>query len=188
MPPSRSLDSSRPRRDPLSCLSCRVKKLRCDRQNPCGNCRSRRLKCEFHGQPNTTTVSPPVSRGEDDLYAQNAELRARMERLERAIFGESPAGVERESKVLSSAHASPAMDQQANGATVDSQWLEGIGTNFVEAVRRKPSFQPPFLYQLKFNTESACLRSPASHHPQRQQLHVQRRLSAESTPGLASKP
>ncbi|KAL2816052.1 hypothetical protein BDW59DRAFT_175917 [Aspergillus cavernicola] len=36
-----------PRQDPVSCDSCRKKKLKCDRQRPCNSCLSRRLTCSF---------------------------------------------------------------------------------------------------------------------------------------------
>jgi hypothetical protein len=33
------------RQDPVSCQFCRKKKLKCDRGNPCSNCRARALTC-----------------------------------------------------------------------------------------------------------------------------------------------
>lgn len=36
-----------PRQDPVSCQSCRKKKLRCDRQQPCSNYQSRRIACSY---------------------------------------------------------------------------------------------------------------------------------------------
>ncbi|KAL4966158.1 uncharacterized protein BDV14DRAFT_208395 [Aspergillus stella-maris] len=42
----------RPRQDPVSCESCRKKKLKCDRQQPCSSCLTRRLQCSF--------ISPPI--------------------------------------------------------------------------------------------------------------------------------
>lgn len=36
-----------PRQEPVSCQSCRKKKLKCDRQRPCSNCRSRRILCNY---------------------------------------------------------------------------------------------------------------------------------------------
>lgn len=35
------------RQDPVSCQSCRKRKLKCDRQQPCLNCRSRRIPCNY---------------------------------------------------------------------------------------------------------------------------------------------
>ncbi|KAL2796612.1 hypothetical protein BJX66DRAFT_133555 [Aspergillus keveii] len=42
-----------PRQDPVSCESCRKKKLKCDRQVPCSSCVSRRLNCSFTGGART---------------------------------------------------------------------------------------------------------------------------------------
>ncbi|KAL4909554.1 hypothetical protein BDW74DRAFT_174756 [Aspergillus multicolor] len=46
--PEQAANVKRPRRqDPVSCESCRKKKLKCDRQQPCGSCLTRRLPCSF---------------------------------------------------------------------------------------------------------------------------------------------
>ncbi|PYH44575.1 C6 zinc finger domain protein [Aspergillus saccharolyticus JOP 1030-1] len=42
-----------PRQDPVSCASCRAKKIKCDRQLPCGSCSARRLCCRYD-RPATT--------------------------------------------------------------------------------------------------------------------------------------
>ncbi|PYI32130.1 hypothetical protein BP00DRAFT_162963 [Aspergillus indologenus CBS 114.80] len=36
-----------PRQDPVSCESCRTKKIKCDRQQPCASCSLRRLTCRY---------------------------------------------------------------------------------------------------------------------------------------------
>jgi hypothetical protein len=36
-----------PRQDPVSCQTCRTKKLKCDRKQPCLNCITRRVPCIF---------------------------------------------------------------------------------------------------------------------------------------------
>ncbi|RAL06719.1 Zn(II)2Cys6 transcription factor [Aspergillus homomorphus CBS 101889] len=36
-----------PRQDPVSCVSCRTKKIKCDRQQPCGSCSIRGLPCRY---------------------------------------------------------------------------------------------------------------------------------------------
>lgn len=92
----RPVNRSRTRRDPLSCQMCRVKKLKCDRQQPCSNCRTRRLSCEYRRELPTTTATPTlrpaVDNRDDDLQAQNKALRDRVQRLEQAVFGDgSPA-------------------------------------------------------------------------------------------------
>ncbi|KAJ5152760.1 uncharacterized protein N7482_009238 [Penicillium canariense] len=47
-----------PRQDPVSCESCRRKKLKCDRCLPCSNCASRRTDCSYGGYgPGTASLA-----------------------------------------------------------------------------------------------------------------------------------
>lgn len=65
-----------PRQDPVSCQSCRKKKLKCDRQQPCSNCRSRRIMCSYavahvahqYAHP---PVTPPTTATDSPLSAGN---------------------------------------------------------------------------------------------------------------------
>ena len=65
-----------PRQDPVSCQSCRKKKLKCDRQQPCSNCRSRRILCIYavgnvahqYAHPR---VAPPVTATDSPLSTSN---------------------------------------------------------------------------------------------------------------------
>ena len=55
-----------PRQDPVSCQSCRKRKLKCDRKTPCSGCSTRRLECIYqngHLQTPAAQASPtqPVS-------------------------------------------------------------------------------------------------------------------------------
>ncbi|CAI7641036.1 unnamed protein product [Penicillium palitans] len=43
------------RQDPVSCESCRKKKLKCDRELPCSSCSARRLECSYGGYGSGTT-------------------------------------------------------------------------------------------------------------------------------------
>jgi hypothetical protein len=43
-----------PRQDPVSCQTCRTRKLKCDRQNPCSNCASRHINCVYLARVNAT--------------------------------------------------------------------------------------------------------------------------------------
>ncbi|KAL4779913.1 hypothetical protein BJX76DRAFT_364852, partial [Aspergillus varians] len=47
----------RPRQDPVSCESCRRKKLKCDRQHPCSSCVSRGLACTFHANNHSNALA-----------------------------------------------------------------------------------------------------------------------------------
>jgi len=49
-----------PRQDPVSCQSCRKRKLKCDRKTPCSGCSTRHLECVYHNGHLNTTVAPPT--------------------------------------------------------------------------------------------------------------------------------
>jgi hypothetical protein len=49
-----------PRQDPVSCQSCRKRKLKCDRKTPCSGCSTRHLECIYHnGHPNAAVPPTP---------------------------------------------------------------------------------------------------------------------------------
>lgn len=51
-----------PRQDPVSCQSCRKRKLKCDRKTPCSGCSTRHVECIYHnGRFDTPVVqsTPP---------------------------------------------------------------------------------------------------------------------------------
>ncbi|KAJ5377991.1 uncharacterized protein N7496_005400 [Penicillium cataractarum] len=54
-----------PRQDPVSCESCRKKKTKCDRQVPCGSCKSRRIDCTYGG--NGPVAPSPVATPVDQV-------------------------------------------------------------------------------------------------------------------------
>ncbi|KAA8647846.1 hypothetical protein EYZ11_003618 [Aspergillus tanneri] len=65
-----------------SCDFCRVKKLKCDRQQPCSSCAARGVKCV--GQS-----TPPLTNPASDA---NQDLLLRVRRLEQAVFEAPGAG------------------------------------------------------------------------------------------------
>lgn len=74
-----SMQRGRNRPDPVSCRSCRSKKLKCDRVQPCSNCTARGITCNF--------LVPPQRQAETSSTAQsNAELLQRIERLETMVL------------------------------------------------------------------------------------------------------
>ena len=60
--PGPSPSKKQPRQDPVSCESCRKKKLRCDRNIPCSSCATRKLPCNYGGH-GTAPASPAVKQG-----------------------------------------------------------------------------------------------------------------------------
>lgn len=71
----------RRRQDPVSCRLCRVKKLKCNRQNPCSNCVARNASCEY--EPNLATSTARI---QQDVEPSNAAILSRLHRLEEMIM------------------------------------------------------------------------------------------------------
>ncbi|KAI0810382.1 fungal-specific transcription factor domain-containing protein [Xylaria sp. FL0064] len=69
-------DNSEPqKKPPLSCTSCRARKLKCDKQNPCRNCERSGAECVF----------PARKRIQRPRKTKNAELLQRLNRLESIV-------------------------------------------------------------------------------------------------------
>jgi hypothetical protein len=73
--------------DPVSCQSCRTKKLRCNRVYPCSNCTSRGISCILparagaHRRQNTAETPASVT-----TESSNEDLSKRIERLEAIVL------------------------------------------------------------------------------------------------------
>ncbi|KAI1282854.1 fungal-specific transcription factor domain-containing protein [Xylaria sp. FL0933] len=69
-------DNSEPqKKPPLSCTSCRARKLKCDKQNPCRNCERSGAECVF----------PARKRIQRPRKTKNSELLQRLNRLESIV-------------------------------------------------------------------------------------------------------
>jgi len=68
--------TSAPRLNPRSCVTCRRRKVRCNKENPCANCVRAGIECVFPGPGR----APRKSRKPPD-----AELLARLRRLEGVV-------------------------------------------------------------------------------------------------------
>ncbi|KAF7193838.1 putative transcription factor lepB [Pseudocercospora fuligena] len=136
MPAIRTQDrQNRPRQDPVSCQLCRQKKLKCDRQRPCSNCQSRKVACEFKGE-RPLSVDGTTIADEDDIRAENKLMKARLQRLEQAVFGhgdtyQPPRNPSITSPVYqnhaSSKTTTPRAQTEAEVLDEDSAWLETMG-------------------------------------------------------------
>ncbi|KUJ10115.1 uncharacterized protein LY89DRAFT_597337 [Mollisia scopiformis] len=73
------MPAERVRPTPVSCRSCRSKKLKCNRVQPCSNCTARGIACHFlvAPQPQSDITSTPRS---------NEELLRRIEQLESRVL------------------------------------------------------------------------------------------------------
>jgi hypothetical protein len=95
-----------PRQDPVSCQFCRKKKLKCDRQQPCSSCLTRRLQCSFR-------TNPPV-------HHENA---AKPARPARPAWSQPPENPQKD--IPGPAHPGPGLvGSKESLATAD--WLEHI--------------------------------------------------------------
>ncbi|TQW03470.1 Fungal transcriptional regulatory protein [Cordyceps javanica] len=149
-----------PRQRPISCKLCRQRKLRCSRVFPCSNCTCRGVICEHDGpvsaQPsaprstlaaNSSVDAPAAVPGQDDADVRmmesersvapkdvpNAELLARLEKLEALIAAQNREGMLNKAEPDTyleaplpnqpSVVASP-MSPQLQKLTDDALWLE----------------------------------------------------------------
>ncbi|KAI2469132.1 hypothetical protein F4781DRAFT_236260 [Annulohypoxylon bovei var. microspora] len=78
-----SMQRNKSRPDPVSCQSCRSKKLKCNRVQPCSNCTARGIHCQFLIPPSSQTVPKSAVQSTPDI------LR-RIERLESIVLRNPP--------------------------------------------------------------------------------------------------
>ncbi|KAK1148448.1 hypothetical protein N8T08_009451 [Aspergillus melleus] len=70
----RKIQNGSSRQRPVSCQFCRARKLKCNRQLPCGNCTSRGISCHLYSQPPT------------DESVTDLDILERLRRLEELVF------------------------------------------------------------------------------------------------------
>lgn len=80
-------DRSKARQDPVSCESCRKKKLKCDRHEPCSNCQVRQAHCVYQASRDAGDTRLAVA--SDSLAALQSEheaIKSRLQRLEDVVL------------------------------------------------------------------------------------------------------
>ncbi|KAI0098417.1 hypothetical protein F4814DRAFT_433869 [Daldinia grandis] len=129
---------SKARPDPVSCQSCRSKKLKCNRTQPCSNCAARGISCHF--------LVPPQRRTETVATEHNlAEIIGRLGRLESVVLQSPPSEAHSQhTSDDSRRHANLSLFTPNSAYTVepdlhhnrdkDSQFLENIGTREDELI------------------------------------------------------
>ncbi|KAI9039781.1 uncharacterized protein KD926_009124 [Aspergillus affinis] len=70
----RKIQNGSSRQRPVSCQFCRARKLKCNRQLPCGNCTSRGIFCQLYSQPPT------------DESVTDQDVLERLRRLEELVL------------------------------------------------------------------------------------------------------
>ncbi|KAI1463571.1 uncharacterized protein F4812DRAFT_453515 [Daldinia caldariorum] len=143
---------SKARPDPVSCQSCRSKKLKCNRVRPCSNCAARGISCHFLVPPQKTPETTTTE------YS-SAELISRIERLEATVFQSFSLGTTHPQHAPDdSRHAGQTLFTPASEPVVgpdvhqtrdkDSDFLENIGT-------REDSLLSPLSHGLVFRIDKA---------------------------------
>ncbi|KAK1654526.1 C6 zinc finger domain protein [Colletotrichum phormii] len=59
----------RRRRPALSCLECRRRKIKCDRDEPCGHCTASKLRCTYRVFGSELTARPPVQQADQAMQS-----------------------------------------------------------------------------------------------------------------------
>jgi hypothetical protein len=72
----------RPDHSRHACISCRQRKLKCDRKQPCANCTARSVDCRQQQLPSTASQS--VQRPQEDLSTL-PDILSRLDRIEAFI-------------------------------------------------------------------------------------------------------
>ncbi|KHN95724.1 Zn(2)-C6 fungal-type DNA-binding domain protein [Metarhizium album ARSEF 1941] len=75
------------RQRPIACRSCRRRKIRCSRQFPCSNCTSRGVQCLQFYEPLGLVPEVKANNEPKPPNATDADIRARLDRLETWITG-----------------------------------------------------------------------------------------------------
>ena len=134
-----SMPRSRAHPDPVSCQSCRSKKLKCNRVQPCSSCTTRGLTCNFLVPPKEQPNTQPPSQS-------NADLLRRIEHLESVVQQQSRS-TNASSEKASTESLSPDQavqfahqgDTSLSGRTSnrdeDSKLLQSVGTREDSLVR-----------------------------------------------------
>ncbi|KAF7180069.1 hypothetical protein CNMCM7691_009235 [Aspergillus felis] len=102
-----------PRQDPVSCESCRRKKLKCNRQRPCSSCVTRRLDCSYG--MSLERIEPSTAEAEDASHTNTAPSN------------QGIGGQPRELRVVT-AHTitNPRPTRTSNESLKTADWLENI--------------------------------------------------------------
>ncbi|XXG98040.1 hypothetical protein Hte_004357 [Hypoxylon texense] len=155
------------RPDPVSCQSCRSKKLRCDRVQACSNCSARGIGCNYLVPPERQAGTPAPPRH------SIPELIGRIERLESIVLQQAPVEVSLDD--ASNSHHHPRQSNftsATNNAVSDlyrawdkeSQSLENIGTredSLLPCLSSSLTLRIRSTYEILQRQSSAQISTPA---------------------------
>lgn len=106
--------------NPRSCVTCRKRKVRCDKTHPCNNCRRANIECVFPAPGRAPRKPRKAGDGRDK------ELLERLRKLERVVkgLGAEVPGLEKESEKDSSDHEAR---ERAGGSDVSIVVSKALG-------------------------------------------------------------
>ncbi|KAI1147388.1 fungal-specific transcription factor domain-containing protein [Nemania diffusa] len=110
-------DSEPQKKPPLSCTSCRARKLKCDKQDPCRHCVRSKTECVF----------PARKRIQRPRKSKNSELLQRLNRLESIVGRVGLANLEEAETGVEAVDARAAEPQLHFTAEADASRLRGGG-------------------------------------------------------------
>lgn len=106
-----------PRQDPVSCELCRRKKLKCNRQQPCSSCVTRRLACSY-------------AVGSSDMGVQKKAAQVVPNTIDDMAIATAPEAQQQQQQQPPSVVSRPVSDGQAsrdkNESLMTADWLEKI--------------------------------------------------------------
>ncbi|KAI1841778.1 hypothetical protein JX266_012045 [Neoarthrinium moseri] len=155
------MQKRRTRPDPVSCESCRSKKLKCNRVQPCSNCATRDLTCSFRAPSQKRAQQSSAPSNNIDI------LSKRIDRLEALILSGNTSNTTPKTSrsapepVIAEATAS-GLDQ---GPDQDLQALENIGTGDISAfltLLKDPAFMISGIHDILETQGRAETPDPAS--------------------------
>jgi positive regulator of sigma E activity len=124
--------TKRPRQDPVSCLFCRQKKLKCNREQPCSNCVAREINCRTAVSQLDNQSEPPTA------SVENAAILARLKTLEDIVLGAGRTAFTPSSNISYRSPSALPADQLVGVEVhrVESNWLEQVAVQGYQNVSR----------------------------------------------------
>lgn len=158
-------EATRRRRQPqISCNFCRSKKLKCDRAQPCFNCRSRGIACD--GQQTPQQPSPQQQDEQPASFSQQnqhdaPDILERLRRLEDAVFGPTASSPKHQDDTPASSSATrPVITQRDRSAELDYN-KPGDPRIFQDSIRFTFRMARDGEYSRSTHSETRCIDFPS---------------------------
>ncbi|KAI0198861.1 hypothetical protein F4808DRAFT_247205 [Astrocystis sublimbata] len=128
--------SGQPRQLAVSCTNCRIKKLKCDRGQPCASCAVRGIPCT--GQPSAAGATPNPSLGTNVSHRHHVDVAilSRLDNIEKALFS----GTARQTTLpstLVTAASTPSQSNQDTELQQTARFLDSTYTNDAHSIAKR---------------------------------------------------